>query len=213
MEHIKSLVHAMTELNETQLFAAIDACLQEQIEQHQMQLALQEGLKNVGQRFAKGQYYLADMMVGGDLYQEAIQRIVNQTPQLAHTASAGKVLIGVMKDDIHDIGKDVVRMLLSIEGFDVVDLGIDVAGAQFVDAVIENKPDIVALCGVMSFSADRMIETIQLLNEMPSRNTFKIIVGGSCINQEDAAEIGADGFTQEAYDVAGLCTRLLQERL
>lgn len=210
MELIAPLVQAMTELDEKSLMDAIRRCLAERQEPARIECSLQEGLKQVGIRYASGQYYLADMIVGGDLYQEALSLLIaNKQTDSAHKAR-GKVLIGVMKDDIHDIGKDIVRTLLTLDGFDVMDLGVDVPEDEFISAVQNYQPDIIALCGVMTFSADRMLETIRRLCELPTRSHFRIIVGGSCVDQKTALKIGADGFTRDAYDVPSLCDKLIR---
>ena len=206
------LVHAVTELDEELLWSTISICLQAGTDIHQVESALHEGLRNVGQRFAQGEYYLADMIVGGDLYQEALRMLLShQNMERLPGGTRGKVLIGVMEDDIHDIGKDIVKMLLLVDGFEVIDLGVDVATPDFSKAVEEHRPDIVALCGVMTFSAPRMADVIADLNQLPYRSRFKIIVGGSCVTQQDAQGIGADGYTRDAYDVARLCKSLLGE--
>ena len=163
-------------------------------------------------RFAQGQYYLADMIVSGDLYQEAMNLLISNKQLEGRQQKSGKVLIGVMKDDIHDIGKDIVQMLLKLDGFDVMDLGVDVPTEEFLSAVQSYQPDIIALCGVMSFSADHMTEAIRRLGELPNRSSFRVIVGGSCVNEKTALDIGADGFTRDAYNVPKLCTKLMRER-
>lgn len=100
--------------------------LREKQKTERIENSLQEGLKQVGVRFAQGQYYLADMIVSGDLYQEAMNLLISNKQLEGRQQKSGKVLIGVMKDDIHDIGKDIVQMLLKLDGFDVMDLGVDV---------------------------------------------------------------------------------------
>lgn len=212
MDMHAQLVHAVTELDEELLWSAISVCLQERTDIHKVENALQEGLRNVGQRFAKGEYYLADMIVGSDLYQEAMRMVLNhQNMECLPAGARGRVLIGVMENDIHDIGKDIVKMLLLVDGFEVVDLGVDVATPDFTKAVEEHRPDIVALCGVMTFSSERMADVIRNLNQLPFRDSFKIIVGGSCIGRKEAMAIGADGYTRDAYDVTRLCKSLLGE--
>ena len=206
------LVHAVTELDEELLWSTISICLQAGTDIHEVESGLHEGLRNVGQRFAQGEYYLADMIVGGDLYQEAMRMVLqHQDLDQLPNGSRGRVLIGVMEDDIHDIGKDIVKMLLLVDGFEVVDLGVDVPTPEFSKAVEEHRPDIVALCGVMTFSTPRMADVIRDLGQLPYRDSFKIIVGGSCVSQKDALAMGADGYTRDAYDVAKLCKSLLGE--
>ena len=211
MEYNQPLVRAMAELDENALMAAMEDVLSGPMSMQQIEGSLQEGLKQVGVRFAEGQYYLADMIVGGDLYQEAMTMLISRRRLEPLQQKKGKVLIGVMKDDIHDIGKDIVRMLLTLDGFDVMDLGVDVPTEEFISAVQSYQPDIIALCGVMTFSARRMMETIQRLGELPNRASFRIIVGGSCIDEKTALDIGADGFTRDAYNVSKLCAKLMEE--
>lgn len=212
MEYITPLVQAIAELDEKSLMDAMQGALREKQEAARIESSLQEGLRQVGARFAQGQYYLADMIVSGELYQEAMDLLIQNKQLQSRQQKSGKVLISVMKDDVHDIGKNIVRMLLTLDGFEVMDLGVDVQTEELISAVQSYQPDIIALCGVMSFSADHMMETIRRLGELPNRSSFRVIVGGSCVNEKTALDIGADGFTREAYNVPKLCAKLMKER-
>ena len=136
MEYIMPLVQAMAELDEKSLMDAMQDALREKQKTERIENSLQEGLKQVGVRFAQGQYYLADMIVSGDLYQEAMNLLISNKQLEGRQQKSGKVLIGVMKDDIHDIGKDIVQMLLKLDGFDVgprcrcADGGVPLRGAE-----------------------------------------------------------------------------------
>ena len=140
MEYIMPLVQAMAELDEKSLMDAMQDALREKQKTERIENSLQEGLKQVGVRFAQGQYYLADMIVSGDLYQEAMNLLISNKQLEGRQQKSGKVLIGVMKDDIHDIGKDIVQMLLKLDGFDVMDLGVDVPTEEFLSAVQSYQP-------------------------------------------------------------------------
>jgi 5-methyltetrahydrofolate--homocysteine methyltransferase len=112
--------------------------------------------------------------------------------------SAGKVVIGTVKGDLHDIGKNLVVMMMESAGFEVIDLGVDVDPAKFVAAIKENKPNIVGLSALLTTTMPMMRKSIESIEESGLRDGLKIIVGGAPVNQAFADEIGADGYAPDA---------------
>ena len=127
------------------------------------------------------------------------------------TPPRGKVAIGTVKDDIHDIGKNLVIMMLEGNGWEVTDLGIDVPAEQFCSAVRENDVDILGLCALLTTTAPRLKEVIDALEAEGLREKVKVMVGGAIVTQALADEIGADGYASNAVEAVALAELLLNK--
>jgi 5-methyltetrahydrofolate--homocysteine methyltransferase len=159
-----------------------------------------EAMKIVGDNYEAGKYFLAELMMAGKIL-EQISDLVK--PKMADTSSEntpvrGKVVIGTVKDDIHDIGKDIVAFMLDVNGFEVHDLGINVPAADFVSKVKEVNPDIVALSGLLTLIFDHMKATVNALKEAGLRENVKVMIGGCQMGDDIVKYIGADAYRPDA---------------
>lgn len=156
----------------------------------------------VGERFSKGDIFVPEMLVAARAMKKGVEVL---KPHLASGAAGanGKVILGTVAGDLHDIGKNLVGMMIESAGFEVIDLGVDVPVEKFVEVVKEN-PDakIVALSALLTTTMPAMRNTVKALSELESRNTFKILVGGAPITAEFAAEIGANAYSPDAASAA-----------
>lgn len=155
------------------------------------------GVEIVGEKYEKGEYFLSELVIAGHMLKEAIEKL---KPALANKklSISGKVVIGTVEGDIHDIGKNLVAYMLSGAGFEVHDLGVDVSPAEFVDAVREVKPGIVGISALLTTTMINIGTVIKELENAGLRNEVKVIVGGRSLTQEYAKEIGADGYAKDA---------------
>lgn len=169
---------------------------------------LMAGMNVVGVRFKAGDMFVPEVMMSAKAMSMGIEIL---KPYMADRdmPSAGKVLIGTVKGDLHDIGKKLVVMMLESAGFDIIDLGVDIAPAAFVDAVKEHKPQVVGLSALLTTTMVAMRDTIEVLKEEGLRDTVKIIIGGAPISQSFADEIGADGYAPDAAAATDLCRGLI----
>ena len=147
----------------------------------------------VGEKFSSGEYFLPDMLKAGRAMNSVLAVL---QPLLVNTdaVSIGKVVIGTVKGDIHDIGKNMVVMFLKGVGFEVFDLGTDVPDEKFVESVREIRPDILGLSSLLTTSMPTMGRVIKALDVAGLRSSVKVIVGGAPITQDYADSIGADGY-------------------
>lgn len=155
----------------------------------------------VGQRFEEGKLYVPQMLAAAKTMAAGVEMI---KPLIAgDTTSAGKVIMGTVAGDLHDIGKNLVIMMIESAGFDVIDLGVDVPVEKFISAIEEN-PDvnIVACSALLTTTMESLKETVAAINKCPNRNDFKVMVGGAPIDQAFADEIGADAYTDNAAEAA-----------
>jgi 5-methyltetrahydrofolate--homocysteine methyltransferase len=165
-------------------------------------------MKEVGKRFEAGDYFIPEMLISARCMQAGLAVL---KPELlkSNVKAVGKVAIGTVGGDLHDIGKNLVAMMLEGSGFEVLDLGVDVTAEKFVAVVREQTPDIVALSALLTTTMPMMEKTIQELKNAGLREQVKVIIGGAPINQAFADQIGADGYSADASRAASLALSLL----
>lgn len=167
-------------------------------------------LTQVGQDFQDFRIFLPELMMAGDAAERSTA-VVEQAIQASgkKAVSLGTVVIGTVENDVHDIGKNIVATLLRSHGFRVVDLGRNVAPSGFLDAAKKEAADIVAMSSLMTTTRPATRNTINLFNEVGEREKHRMIVGGGCVTQEWAIEIGADGYAPDAAAAVELCKSLM----
>ena len=168
---------------------------------------LAEGIKTVGEKFGKGEIFLPELVMGAEAMKAALAVLEPAVPAGKHRETLGKVLIGTVQDDIHEIGKNLVSTMLSSNGFEVVDLGVNVPSEDFVKKAAETKPEVVAMSALMTTTMPRMGEVIApLKKENPS---VKTLVGGAPVTDVYAKEIGADGYSGDASGAVDSAKKLV----
>jgi 5-methyltetrahydrofolate--homocysteine methyltransferase len=159
--------------------------------------SLISGMDIVGARMETGEMFIPEVLMAARAMSGAVEIL---KPLLAEgeSATAGKIVIGTVKGDLHDIGKNLVVMMMESAGFDVIDLGVDVDPETFLKAIQDNNPDIVGLSALLTTTMPMMKKSIELIEQNGLRDKLKIIVGGAPVNQAFADEIGADGYASDA---------------
>jgi 5-methyltetrahydrofolate--homocysteine methyltransferase len=165
-------------------------------------------MAEVGVRYECGDIYVAEMFISAKTLQGALA-VLRPHLRSANVQAKGKVVLGTVKGDMHDIGKNLVAMMLEGAGFDVHDLGADVHPSKFVEAVSATQPDVVALSALLTTTMPSMKSTIDALAAAGLRAGVKIMVGGAPVNQAYADAIGADGYAQDASQAAALAKSLM----
>jgi len=170
---------------------------------------LTEAMKIVGEKFEAKEYFIPDMLASAETVGEAMDILA---PYLARSgvASRGKVLMATVKGDLHDIGKNIVTIILKGAGYEVKDLGADVGPEQIVASVREEKPDLLGLSALLTTTMVAMRETIDSLSQAGLRDGVKVIIGGAPTSAEFATEIGADGYGVDAFHAVRVVEELLQ---
>jgi 5-methyltetrahydrofolate--homocysteine methyltransferase len=165
-------------------------------------------MKEVGRLFEEGEYYVPEMLIAARAMQAGLAIL---KPLLVDSGiePAGKVAVGTVKGDLHDIGKNLVAMMLEGSGFAIMDLGTDVAPEKFVAAIQEDDVDVVALSALLTTTMPGMKATIDAIEAAGLRDNVKVIVGGAPVTQEYAEQIGADGFAPDASGAVTVTESLL----
>ncbi len=168
---------------------------------------LSKGMERAGQLFEEEEYFIPELLMCSDAMYAGLDVL---KPHLKTTREKkGMVVIGVIQGDTHDIGKNLVKIMLETSGFDVTDLGRDIPPARFVETAIETNAQIIALSTLMTTTMDGMQEVVQLLVDQGIRDKFKVIVGGGPISPGFATRIGADGYATNAAEAVKLAKRLV----
>lgn len=178
---------------------SIPTLLNQGYDYFQIQRLLNIGIKKVGELFESGEYFIADLMFSGVLYNEVLEHFFHDM-EIQGVVTQGTILVAVMENDIHDIGKNILCNVLKSSGFHVIDLGMDISSETIVNAVEKIIPDILMLSGVMASSVEHMAETIALLKKRKLRDQVCVIIGGNCVNSYTQKLVGADACFKDVLD-------------
>lgn len=165
-------------------------------------------IREVGEAFNRMDLFLPEMLSCAEAMEAAI-KVLEPHFDRKEMGTKGTIILGTVKGDIHDIGKNIFRALLDVNGYKVIDIGRDIAPAAFVDQAQNVGADIIAMSGLLSTSLSMMRDTIQMMVGDGIREKYKVIIGGGPTSQSFADKIGADGYADTAYDGVLLCNRLL----
>jgi methanogenic corrinoid protein MtbC1 len=174
----------------------------------------QQAMRLVGERYAQGEYYISSMMMAGEIFREVMEIVEPVLVQKMTGNESGKILLGTVQGDIHDIGKNIFEILLRSHGFTVTDLGVDVPPKQFVEEALQLKPDIIGFSGLLTVSYDSMKETIGQIKKLedPFVAQTPLIIGGGIVNAMVCAHVGADYWANDAMVGVQLCKQIMKER-
>lgn len=204
------LISAIADLKEELALSLIRERLADKDNPDTLIADCQEGMRQIGERYAQRQYYLTGLIMGGEIVCEVMELIRPTMENYISGEESGKVLLGTVAGDIHDLGKNIVKMLLACYKFTVYDLGVDVPPAEFLKKAKEIQPDIVGLSGLITYAHSSMRETVSLLRQKGC--PAPIIIGGSQLDEEVFRYTGADYWVTDAKTGVALCRRLLSER-
>ena len=169
--------------------------------------ACRNAMAIVGDRFEKGEYFLSELLLGGEIFTNIMEFTLPMLKE-GDTEKLGKIVLGTVKGDIHNIGKDIFKAFVEAAGFEVVDIGVDVPEEKFVEAVKEHNPDIVGMSCLITAGLGPMKTTAEALREAGFKDT-KILIGGGRVDEEVKEFSGADAWTDDAAKGVRLCRELL----
>jgi methanogenic corrinoid protein MtbC1 len=170
----------------------------------------QMGMRLVGERYHRRQYYTAGLIMAGEILTQVVGLVQPQLTQMTASKSAGILLLGTVEGDIHDLGKDIFKILLNCYGFEVMDLGVDVPAADFVSRAIDLKPDIIGISALLTGVFDNLKSTVAALRAETKLKTARIpiIIGGAQINRQVSEAVQADYWTNDAIEGVNICLEL-----
>jgi corrinoid protein of di/trimethylamine methyltransferase len=174
-----------------------------------IQKGLVPGIQTVGELFGRGEYYLPELLVSGKSMQAALDIIEPLLTRAGESYHVGRVLVGTVKGDIHDIGKNIVVMMFKGSGWDVTDMGVDVPPESFCAAVRDGDYQILGLSTLLTVTMPSARQTIEALEDAGLRDRVKIMLGGAPVTQEFADHIGADEYAKDAWEAVEKAQRIL----
>lgn len=202
MVELKTITTAVGELDEDQVLQLLNEFVASSPSEEEAQsvvAACQDGMSIVGDAFETGDYFVGDLIYAGELLTAAID-ILKPVIGSDSSAAVGKIVLGTVQGDLHDIGKNIFRSMAEAAGFEIYDIGIDQPVSAFVDKIIEVKPNIVGMSGVLTLALESMEKTVAAIKDAGLRDQVKIIIGGNPVSKESCAQIGADAFTTNAAE-------------
>ena len=207
IENERQLVEAIAEMREEEAFALAKAMLDRGDDPVRVLELCREAMDIVGKRFERQEYFLPELVLAGEMLENigAIAKPLIQEKSAGESKKLGRVLIGTVHGDLHDIGKNIVTFMLDINGFEVKDIGIDVPVAKFVEEIREFEPSVVGLSGFLTLAFDSMKETVQAIEAAGLRKQMKIMIGGGQVDEAVRTYTGADAYGSNAVAAVTLC--------
>lgn len=190
------------------MYACVDA-VKTGVAAHKIVDQVAKGAEVVGKKYEEGEYFLSELVMAGEVIKEGM-KVVEPHLKMEEIKKIGRVAVGTVRGDVHDIGKNIVAMLLRAANFDVIDLGSDVAAEKFVETVRRAQPQIVGMSSLLSTTMHEMDKVVRELEKAELRETLKIIIGGNPITDEFAKKIKADAFGKDAVTGIRICKNWVQ---
>ena len=208
----EALVQALVDMKEAEALQRAKQLIAEGTEPLEILESCSRAMEIVGQRFEKGVYFLPHLMMAGEMLKEISAMIKPLVQEQKAEAKKGRVLIGTVEGDIHDIGKNIVVFLLEANGFEVRDIGINQKPAKFVEAIKEFQPKVVGMSGLLTLAFDSMKKTVEAIKEAGLRETVRIVIGGGVVTEKIKDYSGADAYAPDAMAGVRLAKEWTQRR-
>ena len=208
----EQLVLAIADMKEDEALQLVEEMVEGGVEPMAILDAAREAMGIVGKRYEEGTYFLPELMLSGEMLNRITDILKPELAKLPEIERHGKVLIGTVKGDIHDIGKNIVTFMLDVNGFDVLDLGVDVSPQKFVEAIQDFEPQVIGLSGFLTLAFDTTKETIEAIETAGLRDGVKIMIGGGQVNEEIQKYAGADAYGRDAMAGVTLARKWLGVR-
>jgi len=203
-----SLAEALTNLEEQRVYELVDQKVNEGEDVLRIISELNEGMINVGELFSSGEYFISQLIFSGEILKEVMTKLEPLLRKVEAGRSSGKVVIGTVKGDIHDIGKNIVITLLNGSGFDVLDLGVDVPAEKFVEAIKQTGAKVLGLSALLNFTYPEMKSVIEQVEKAGLRDRVKVIIGGAPCNEQVREFTGADFCAKDAIAGVNYCKEI-----
>ncbi len=210
---LKEIRDALVALEAEKVIDLVRRALEEGVDALEILDALTAGMEEVGKKFESGEYFVAELLLAAETFRECVDNYLK--PKLQEKVSrVGKkvtVVIGTIKGDIHELGKNLVATMLQAAGFEVIDLGVDVPPEKFVEEAKKRGAKIIAISALLSSVVAEIGNVIKLLEKEGLRNKVKVIIGGVATSEELARRLGADAWGRDAVDAVEKCRKLVSE--
>lgn len=207
----QELIDAFTDMREQDVLKITDQMLDSGTDPLEALEACRKAMEVIGQRFEDGDCFLPELILAGEMLRQVSDKVKPRLQQEVKTKKIGKVIMGTVEGDIHDIGKDIVIFMLDVNGFEVMDLGVNVPVARFIEAAKEFEPQVIGLSGFLTLAFDPMKATVEALKEAGLRDSIKVMIGGGQIDDQVRKYTGADAYGRDAVAAVTLAKQWIGE--
>ncbi len=205
---LEAVIAAVDEMDLDSIEGCVQKCLAENIPPMEIiEQGISKGLDIVGQKFEEGEYFLADLVMAGEVVKTGM-KLLESRMDPSETGKKGKIIVATVEGDIHEIGKNILAMLLSASGYEVIDLGVDVAANKIIDAVKQTGASLIGLSVLLTTMVKAIKEVVDGLTEAGLRESVKVAIGGACCSQNLADEMGADAYGESAVEAVRIFEEL-----
>lgn len=208
-KRLQDLQVMIASLNEEKSIAELRAMLDEGVDPKILLACCMEGMHRVGVLFETGKYFIAGLIMAGEIMRSATELLTPYLTNKPATKSSGLIMLGTIQGDIHDLGKNLFALLLTCNGFEVIDIGVDIPPADFLSKALEIQPDIIGISCVLTNSVENLKKAVDLLYDQLPAPGRPIIIGGACLDEQLAGHIGAQYWAQDAADGLKICQKIL----
>lgn len=199
------LISAVEAIDEKKALAVLRAELEAGKDKRDLSNQLNFALQRVAARYEEGEYYIADLIMAGELVANILKILGIDAGSATAVKRLGKVVVGTVFDDIHDVGKNIFISMLRAEGFEVIDLGTDVSTEKFIRVIKQERPDILGISGILTSVVDNIKEVIDAITNEGLREPLKIILGGALAGGDYSKYVGADAYSSDAIEGLNIC--------
>ena len=206
----QKLIDAIVELREDEVVDLVQELLDKGVNPLDVLDNCRKAVEIIGERYEKGEYFMPELMLTGEMLNQIsdlTKSKMGDSTDEDDSKILGKVLIGTVQGDIHDIGKNIVSFMLDINGFKVIDLGEDVSAEKFVEGIKEHRPQIVGMSALLTLAFDKMKDTVKAIEDAGLRKDVQIIIGGAPINDQIKEYTGADAWGKDAVEAVSLAKK------
>lgn len=196
---LEKLRNSVINLDEQRLNEFLRTCLDRGTDPAKVLASLRQGLNEVGEKFERGEYFLSELVMAGEMMKGAMN-LLEPHLKVGKSETGGKIVLGTIVGDLHDIGKNVVKMLIVSAGFEVCDLGIDVTPQEFVEAAKKVGADVIGISALLSVTVPKTAEVVRLLKESGLKEKVRVIVGGAAVRKEHEEMFGVDAAVNDAVE-------------
>lgn len=207
----EKLIDAMTKMKEKEALEIAGSLMEGGSDPVDVLNSCTEAMEIIGKKFEAGEYFLPELMMAGEMMSQISEMVKPELKGEQASGKKGKVLMGTVEGDIHDIGKDMVTFLLDTNGFEVRDIGIDAPPSKFIDAIKEFEPRVVGMSGLLTLAYDSMKRTVEAIQEAGLRDKVKIMIGGGQITEKVMEYTGADAYGKDAVEGVNLVRKWILE--
>lgn len=204
---MNDLVDLIVSLDEKGAVELVRSMIEKDVDPLKILEQVRTAMAKVGEKFEKNEFFLPDLIMSGEILRQITEIVKPKIKSNANIKTLGKVVLGTVSGDIHDIGKDIVKFMLDANGFEVIDLGVDVAKEKFVEKIKESDAKILALSGFLTLSYDSMKETIAEIKRAGLRDKIKIMIGGGQVDENIRRYVEADAYGKDAVEAVALAKK------